>query len=315
MPPRVSVVMPACDAEAYVAAAVRSVLRQTFPAFELIAVDDGSTDATPAILRRLAAGDERLRLVERRHNDDPLAAALNAGLRRARAPLVARMDADDVCHPERLARQVAFLNDQPAVVALGTGVLVIDPDGAPLRNDRPAADHAALEAQLLNGHGNALRHPTALMRRAALEAVGGYSEARPTSEDVHLFLRLAEEGCLANLPEALLAYRVHPRSVNHTRFAQQNRDIPAIVRDARRRRGLDEHTAPTTGDRRRHADPTYRRLLWSRQALRSGYFATALKHLRRAARRDPACLLDLPLLAESFLPRRPVRFVRNLLRA
>jgi len=307
--------MSACDAEAYVATAARSVLRQTLPALELIAVDDGSTDPTPAILRRLAAGDERLHLVERRRNDDPLAAALNAGLRRARAPLVARMDADDVCHPERLARQVAFLDAHPQVVALGAGVLIIDPDGAPLRKSRPALRHDDIEEQLLNGHGNALRHPTALMRRAALETVGGYSEARPTSEDVHLFLRLAEEGRLANVPEALLAYRVHARSVNHTRFAQQNRDIPAIVREALCRRGVsgEERTAPSPAPRRAHADPTYRRLLWCRQALRAGYLATAAKHVRRAVRRNPACLLDAPLWAEVFWPRRPFRLLRGLL--
>ena len=130
-PPRVSVVMSVRDGEAFVAAALTSILRQTMTDFECVVIDDGSSDGTPALLERAASQDARLRLV-RREGGGGLVAALNHGCSLARAPLIARMDADDVALPDRLARQLERLARQPSLVVLGAAAIFVDAQDRPL---------------------------------------------------------------------------------------------------------------------------------------------------------------------------------------
>jgi hypothetical protein len=205
--PRVSVILPARDGGVYLADAVASILDQSFADLELLVIDDGSRDGTVAALAPLAARDARLRLL-----DNPgagLVAALNYGLAQARAELFARMDADDVARPERLARQVAFLDASPEVALVGAQVAFIDAAGAPTgeRSHFPTAPEAVAAA--LTTRGCVIRHPTIVARKAALIAAGGYRPACERAEDYDLWLRLSERARLANLPEILLAYRVH----------------------------------------------------------------------------------------------------------
>ena len=124
MPPVVSVVMAVFDGERFLEPAVESILGQSVSALELVVVDDGSTDATPRMLAAYAARDARV--VVHRHANRGRTASLNVGVRLARAPLVARLDADDVCLPERLARQVAFLERHEAVALVGGGARLVD---------------------------------------------------------------------------------------------------------------------------------------------------------------------------------------------
>src|SRR3954468_16236127 len=131
VPPLVSVVLPVRDGAAFVADAVNSILVQTLRDFELLVIDDGSPDATPAILAQLAASDARLRVVTQ--SGLGLVAALNRGLSEARSRYVARMDADDLAAPERLASQCARLEMHPDVAALGSACRVIDRNGKLLR--------------------------------------------------------------------------------------------------------------------------------------------------------------------------------------
>jgi hypothetical protein len=205
--PRVSVVLPVRDGGAYLAEAVASILGQTFADFELLVIDDGSRDGAVAALAPIAARDPRLPRLE--NPGVGLVAALNYGLGQARAELVARMDADDVALPERLARQVAFLDASSDIALVGAQVAVIDAAGSPTgeRSHFPTAPEAVAAA--LAARGCVIRHPTVVARKAALVAAGGYRSACERAEDYDLWLRLAERARLANLPDVLLRYRVH----------------------------------------------------------------------------------------------------------
>jgi GT2 family glycosyltransferase len=206
---RVSVIMPAYNAERWLEEAVESVLRQTEPNFELLAIDDGSTDRTPAILAQAASRDQRVRVSRRPHLG--LCAALNLGLSQARAPLIARLDCDDMAHHERLSRQAGFLDRHPDVGVLGSWAREIDEAGLLLGERRPSPDPDAIDAQLLRG--NPMIHSAIMARTELLQRAGGYRPAFEAAEDYDLWLRLAEQTRLANLPETLIDYRVHPHAV------------------------------------------------------------------------------------------------------
>jgi glycosyltransferase involved in cell wall biosynthesis len=209
--PAVSVVMGVFDGADWVAAAVESLLTQTLGDLEVIVVDDGSTDATPDVLASLR--DPRLR-VDRRPRAG-LTRSLIRALELARAPLVARLDADDLALPERLARQRAFLDAHPDVGLLGTGAREIDLTGREVAIVRPPAEDAAIRRALIRA--NPFVHSSVLMRRAALDRVGGYDPSLPVAQDYDLWMRLARVSRLANLPEPLVIRRLGPRRVSAVR--------------------------------------------------------------------------------------------------
>ena len=208
MTPAVSVLMSVHDGAPLVAAAVASVLGQTAGDLELIVVDDGSTDATPDLLA--AVRDPRLRVL--RQERTGLTRALNAGLARAAAPLVARLDADDVALPERLERQCAFLAREPAVGLLGTAAREIDSRGALVRIVRPPLDDAALRHALIRA--NPFVHSSVMVRRALVERAGGYDATLPVAQDYDLWMRLARIARLANLADVLVVRTLGERRVS-----------------------------------------------------------------------------------------------------
>jgi glycosyltransferase involved in cell wall biosynthesis len=209
--PVVSVVMAVFDGASWVGAAVGSLLAQTLTDLEVIVIDDGSTDTTPAILA--AVHDRRLR-VERRERAG-LTRSLVRALDLARAPLVARLDADDLALPERLARQRQFLDANPQVGLLGTGAREIDLEGHEVAIVRPPADDAAIRRVLIRE--NPFVHSTVMMRRSALDLAGGYDPAFPVAQDYDLWMRLARVTQLANLPEPLVIRRLAPGRVSAVR--------------------------------------------------------------------------------------------------
>ena len=213
MNPRVSVVMPAYNAERFVAEAVTSVLASRYRDLELLLVDDGSTDGTVSEAIRAAAGDDRLRVIPVPHGG--VAAARNAGLTHARGELIANLDADDAMFPERLERQVAFLDAHPECVAVGSRVLAIDANGRPIRVLIRHFTHEEIDAAHLNGLCGSLGNPTATFRKAAALRAGAYSsELHAVGEDHDFWLRMAEVGRLANLSDVLTRYRVHDANVS-----------------------------------------------------------------------------------------------------
>jgi glycosyltransferase involved in cell wall biosynthesis len=207
-PPAVSVLMPVYNAEQYLEAAVRSILDQTYRDFELIIIDDGSTDGSLAILQRLAAEDTRIRLVSRPNTGYTI--ALNQAIALARGQLLARMDADDISMPNRFHLQVDYLNAHPECVALGGRLIMIDPTGLKIMDFCKLTNHVQIDGAHINGGPSELGHPSVMMRRDAVVAAGGYDPAFEPAEDFDLWLRLAEHGRLAGR----LSYPSLPKSKN-----------------------------------------------------------------------------------------------------
>lgn len=237
----ISVLLPAYNAARYLREAVASILAQSFRDFELIVIDDGSSDSTKKIADAFAARDPRVRVISRANTG--IVGALNEGIATAHGEFLARMDADDRAHPSRFARQLAFLQTHPACLAVGTAAKMIDPAGRFLKTYLPPLEHSAILQEALNGNGAALLHPTVLLRASAARQVGGYVERFRGCEDLDLYLRLAEFGQLANLAEPLLDYRVHHQSYNHNRTERQRDLVLTATNEGRKRHGLPELSA------------------------------------------------------------------------
>jgi glycosyltransferase involved in cell wall biosynthesis len=293
-PPRVSVLMPTYNARGYIEAAVRSILNQTFTNFEYLILDDGSADGTARILDRLAREDARIRLTRRQNKG--LTVSLNECVAQARGTYLARMDSDDVAAPERFAKQVAFLDAHADCVVVGSRIELIDPFDVSLDLPRHKLEHAEIDADLLAGLGWAIVHPAAMLRADAVRRVGVYRPEFNGSEDLDLFLRLAEVGRLANLPDVLLKYRQHLGSVNRTKFQKQIVLTNQVIAEARQRRKLPP-AAPYTGQERQTLAPTPQHLLWGWRALKLGHARAARRHARAALRHTPWSVEALKLLA------------------
>ncbi len=293
--PPLSVLMPVYNARHYVEQAVRSVLAQTFSAFELLIIDDGSEDGTLRIVERLASEDERIRLVSRPNAG--LVPTLNELLHLARADLVARMDADDICRPTRFEKQVHYMRSHPDCVVVGSRFMFIDSEGLPLcESGMHCSDEEVTDILLQPDIG--ILHPSAVMRRDSVLAVGGYTTEYPHVEDLDLFLRLGETGELANLPDVLVDYRLHTSSVTHTyAFTQHVAGLKA-VKAACLRRGLPflrdlDIEQPAYPFQTKVA--MHRKWAWS--ALVAGNVRSARKHALRALALAPMSPDNLRLLA------------------
>ena len=224
--PAVSVLMPCYNSAGTLHAALESLSSQTLTNFEVIAVDDGSTDDSLQILQVWARRDGRFRLVYQTHSG--IIVALNAGLRSCRASYVARMDTDDAAHPERLARQVAFLDAHPETAVVGCRVAGF-PEGQVRQGFRIYLDwlNSLVEDADIRREifvESPLAHPSVTFRREWVERVGGYQE-HGWPEDYDLWLRLYLAGArFAKLPEVLLEWREHVGRLTRTdgRYALEN---------------------------------------------------------------------------------------------
>ena len=214
--PRVSVVLPVYNGARDVPAAVQSILAQTFTDFELIAINDGSTkDNSREVLDGLAEStrDPRLRVVHLDANVG-LARALNHGIGLASGAFIVRQDQDDISRPERIARQLAFMQTNPRCGLLGTAAEIWIGDEPSGRFHDHAGDNAMLQVDLLSN--NPFVHSSVMLRRSALDEVGLYTtdRARQPPEDYELWSRIARRHQVANLPDRLLVYREVPGSMS-----------------------------------------------------------------------------------------------------
>ncbi len=236
--PRVSIAMTVYNAGRYFEPAVRSLLDQTYGDFELVIVNDGSTDGSGGLADTWAQRDTRVRVI---HQDNGgIAAAANRACAACEGEFLARMDSDDVALPNRLERQVAFLDD-PAnaeVVAVGGSVIFIDSEGRELTTIHNPTDDASIQAALLKGHCS-IWQTGVMMRMDAKRQVGDYNPEVSSAEDHDLWLRLGEVGRLANVPEPLMQYRLHASSVSERKGDEQRRRCRMACEAAWKRRGIE----------------------------------------------------------------------------
>jgi hypothetical protein len=234
-PPAISVLMPVRNGERFLAEAVESVLSQTFESFEVVVVDDGSTDSTSRILEQIAAEDSRVS-VHRREPGRNLAQVLNFAAKRSRAPLLARLDADDVANPDRLRRHAEFLAAEAEVVLVGGQATMIDERGREFGHAEYPLDDGALQVALRTG--NPFVHSAVTMRRDSFVAVGGYRENFDHGEDLDLWLRLATGRRVANLPDVVVSYRIHG-----TQLSLQKQEDQALFAAAAHASAASRNTA------------------------------------------------------------------------
>ncbi len=202
--PTVSVVLPAFNAEKFVGEAIESILAQTFTDFELIVIDDGSTDSTLGILRSF--DDDRVRVISNPENLG-IVKTRNIGIAKARGDYIAVQDADDLSLPTRLGKQVVYLETHPEVALLGSARKTLLPNGA-VRAHKLRLQKPTFEDLLKR---NCFVHGSVMIRKTALEAVGGYNDLFRFAEDYELYLRIAAKYATANLPEPLYVLRRHSR--------------------------------------------------------------------------------------------------------
>ncbi|MEM7130817.1 MAG: glycosyltransferase family A protein [Chloroflexota bacterium] len=214
--PLVSFVMGVFNGEAYLPQALGSIFQQTYENFECIVVNDGSTDNTLAILNGFQ--DPRLRVIDNEQNVG-LTRSLNIGLAQARGGLIARHDADDLSHPNRLERQVAVLNANPGCILVGSSYEVIDTNGTILDTVEMSLTDTALQNEL--AQWNCYCHGSVLMRQDVLRKVCGYRESFPVTQDYDLWLRMAEQGKLLAIAEPCYQYRIDPKAISQSKLHLQ----------------------------------------------------------------------------------------------
>ena len=207
--PRVTVLIATYNDEPFLAAAIDSVLAQTFSDFELLVVIDASTDRSRDIVESYRS--PRIRLLVNETNIGTGASA-NRGLAIIASEYVARLDGNDLCFPERLARQVAYLDAHPEVAAVGSQATIIDVAGRRIGELRRPTTEVGMRWHRI--FGNPLVHSSAMFRRAIVwDSLGGYEERFRFGEDFDLWHRLAKEHAIRNLAESLVAYRADPGSI------------------------------------------------------------------------------------------------------
>lgn len=210
--PKLSVILPVYNGLPYLAGALDSVLCQSFDDFELIVVNDGSTDGSDEVIKKL--DDPRIRYLQQ--SNKGLAAALNRAITVARGTYIARQDQDDVSFPFRFQEQVAFLDSNPDAGMVGTSAAIWIGDTPTGRIHRHPLDDASIRFSLL--FDNYFVHSSVMIRKSVLEEVGGYSEdkSRQPPEDYELWSRIMRIHKVCNLPDILLAYREVPTSMSRT---------------------------------------------------------------------------------------------------
>lgn len=201
--PELSVVMSVYNGQEYLAESIESILGQSYKNFEFIIINDGSTDTSGKIIERYAAIDQRIVYVQ--HRNRGLTKSLNIGINRAKGKFIARQDADDISLPKRFELQMEFLNGHSDTVLCGTWFLEINEDKGSRVGKYPIDD---IELRKNLTYVNCFCHPSVIFLKEAFMKAGMYDERFKTAQDFELWIRLAEIGKLANLPEILVNKRI-----------------------------------------------------------------------------------------------------------
>lgn len=209
--PRVSVVIPAYNAEIFLADAVQSVLQQTWRDLEVVIVNDGSTDSTLALAERFRAGDSRVRVVDK--SNGGLSSARNAGIAESSGDLICFLDADDVLLPDKLERQVRFLDDFPGCDLVYSDYYIGDGELTPIWLESVRPGLLRMDQWLL--YRNRFAPMSPLLRARLVAAIGEFDQTLRAAEDWDYWIRAAQLGRFSYLPGAVAVYRVHPGQMHH----------------------------------------------------------------------------------------------------
>jgi glycosyltransferase involved in cell wall biosynthesis len=228
--PLVSVILCVYNGEAYLRKSIDSILAQTYKNIELIIIDDKSTDSTPTILQSYS--DPRIKIISNHENIGTYRSA-NKGLAVATGEFIARHDADDISHQDRFRCQVNFFLRHPKVGLLGTSYYVIDRDDRVIDITRPPTTNDTLQQELESG--NQFHQSSVMFTRDVLRKVEAYREISPVSQDYDMWLRMAEQCEIANLPDLLVQVRFHSKSLGRTNLEFQ-RSCGSLARDLAKQR-------------------------------------------------------------------------------
>lgn len=232
--PRVSVIMPMYNGLPYLKEAIGSILDQSFQDFELVVVDNGSTDGSPEYVKSLS--DPRVRLLK--ESARGAGRALTAGIFASRGELLAVMDSDDVAHLDRLRIEVEYLDSHPEIILVGTRFAFLVGSAIVPVPPQPR-EHHAIQRALLDGRP-VICNPSTMFRAAEAKAVGGHRLPGP-GHDVDFFLRMIDAGKVANIPDLLHYYRLHGGSTSIVKVAEVNRYHGFSVECAKARaKGIEE---------------------------------------------------------------------------
>ena len=226
---RVSVIMPVYNTEAYLKPALESILQQTYRKFEFIIVDDQSRDRCPEILRDFARRDARIRLL-RNQTNLKLSRTLNRAIEASRGEYLVRMDSDDVSLPDRIAKQVAYMDAHPEVGVSGGAMDIIDGQDRLIGVRRYFETDKEIRARIFRY--SPFSHPTIVLRKSVLLQAGLYDPAYNPAEDYELYFRLGRLAKFGNLADTLLRYRVVPRSMTTGSTRAMEKTTLAIRRRA-----------------------------------------------------------------------------------
>lgn len=292
--PRLSVVMAVYNAQAHLRAAIDSVLAQSMGDFELIVVDDTSNDTTPRILADYAAADPRVIVIRNDSNLGPYPSA-NRALAIARAPLIARLDGDDLCEPDRFAKQVAFLDAHPDHMLVGCSYISIDENGRQRFVRRNPMGWRV--AQWAVRFRMPMVHPGFCYRRLMPDgAPVRYATDVRFAQDYRLAATLAQAGRIAVLGEPLVRYRMHPGNISMSKLADQDRIARQIAWEQ-----VAAHYPPSLHPRL----AAFLNVLYRQQAPDAALLAQSASGLRAALAYDGAGVPErrraAGILAEAFL--------------
>lgn len=243
--PIVSVLIPFKNAEAYIEESLDSMTQQSFKDVEIILINDSSSDSSESICREYASRDKRIRLEN--SNGNGIVDALNYGIQLSRGKYIARMDADDLSHPDRIRLQFEFMENNPDICVLGTGMETFIWDVKEKKktstiNVQFPTDHEKIESYMKNiGTFWVLSHPTIFMRKSSLLSVGGYRKFYSRAEDLDLWVRFILEGHkLANLPHCLLEYRITDNNVTSVNRVERYLSTAVLINKVRSKKNTDE---------------------------------------------------------------------------
>lgn len=211
--PLISILMPAYNSERFISEAIDSMLNQTFKDFEFLIIDDASTDKTRNIIRNYQKRDKRIRVITNKKNLK-IAATLNIGINKAKSEIIARMDPDDISHPDRLFIQYQFLKSHPKVAIVGANIQIIGNGNKLLcKREYPTA---SVKLKRIMFRYSPFAHPAIMFRKKVFEEFGGYDETMAVCEDIDLWFKIGGKYEFANIPKTLLTYRLVPSSGTHS---------------------------------------------------------------------------------------------------